>query len=122
MIRRPPRSTQSRSSAASDVYKRQGSGRASGSHPVRITGGGIPARGCGGDGRGGGPGACRHDSARPAPAAGGAMTPRPTLQGGVIIVPSALTLGNLFFGMWAIVSASRGDFTSAAWLIVLAGI
>src|SRR5680860_860150 len=26
MIRRPPRSTQSRSSAASDVYKRQGSG------------------------------------------------------------------------------------------------
>ena len=25
MIRRPPRSTQSRSSAASDVYKRQGS-------------------------------------------------------------------------------------------------
>src|SRR5450756_3150484 len=28
MIRRPPRSTQSRSSAASDVYKRQGFGRA----------------------------------------------------------------------------------------------
>ena len=27
MIRRPPRSTQSRSSAASDVYKRQGQGR-----------------------------------------------------------------------------------------------
>src|SRR5450756_282320 len=27
MIRRPPRSTQSRSSAASDVYKRQGLGR-----------------------------------------------------------------------------------------------
>src|SRR5450756_1900901 len=27
MIRRPPRSTQSRSSAASDVYKRQGVGR-----------------------------------------------------------------------------------------------
>src|SRR5450756_1848080 len=27
MIRRPPRSTQSRSSAASDVYKRQGEGR-----------------------------------------------------------------------------------------------
>ncbi len=50
------------------------------------------------------------------------MSPRPTLQGGVIIVPSALTLGNLFFGMWAIVAASRGDFTSAAWLIVLAGI
>ena len=28
MIRRPPRSTQSRSSAASDVYKRQGAKRA----------------------------------------------------------------------------------------------
>ena len=50
------------------------------------------------------------------------MSPRPTLQGGVIIIPSALTLGNLFFGVWAIVAASRGDFTTAAWLIVLAGV
>src|SRR5450756_438785 len=34
MIRRPPRSTQSRSSAASDVYKRQGCGRVPASgHP-----------------------------------------------------------------------------------------
>ena len=40
----------------------------------------------------------------------------------MIIIPSALTLGNLFFGVWAIVSASRGDFISAAWLIVLAGV
>lgn len=44
------------------------------------------------------------------------------LQQGVIIVPSALTLGNLFFGIWAIVSAARGQFTTAAWLIVFAGI
>jgi CDP-diacylglycerol---serine O-phosphatidyltransferase len=44
------------------------------------------------------------------------------LQRGVIIVPSALTLGNLFFGIWAIVSAARGDFERAAWLIVFAGI
>ncbi|HUE76871.1 MAG TPA: CDP-diacylglycerol--serine O-phosphatidyltransferase [Longimicrobiales bacterium] len=44
------------------------------------------------------------------------------LQAGVIIIPSALTLGNLFFGIWAIVSAARGDFISAAWLIVLAGV
>lgn len=44
------------------------------------------------------------------------------LQRGVIIIPSALTLANLFFGVWAIVSASRGDFTTAAWLIVFAGI
>ena len=44
------------------------------------------------------------------------------LQAGVIIIPSALTLGNLFFGVWAIVSAARGDFITAAWLIVLAGV
>jgi CDP-diacylglycerol---serine O-phosphatidyltransferase len=51
------------------------------------------------------------------------MTPvRPRLQRGVIIVPSALTLGNLFFGVWAIVSAAGGDFERAAWLIVIAGI
>jgi CDP-diacylglycerol--serine O-phosphatidyltransferase len=44
------------------------------------------------------------------------------LQRGVIIVPSALTMANLFFGVWAIVSAARGEFDRAAWLIVLAGI
>lgn len=44
------------------------------------------------------------------------------LQAGVIIVPSALTIGNLFFGVWAIVSAARGRFETAAWLIVFAGI
>jgi CDP-diacylglycerol---serine O-phosphatidyltransferase len=44
------------------------------------------------------------------------------LQRGVIIVPSALTLGNLFLGIWAIVSAARGDFERAAWLIVWAGV
>src|SRR5688500_2439719 len=47
---------------------------------------------------------------------------RPRLQRGVIILPSALTVGNLFFGIWAIVSAARGDFERAAWLIVIAGI
>lgn len=47
---------------------------------------------------------------------------RPRLQRGIIIVPSALTLGNLFFGIWAIVSATRGEFERAAWLIVFAGI
>ena len=44
------------------------------------------------------------------------------LQRGIIIVPSALTLANLFFGVWAIVSASRGDFITAAWLVVIASV
>lgn len=44
------------------------------------------------------------------------------LQRGVIIVPGALTIANLFFGMWAIVSAAQNDFTRAAWLIVFAGV
>jgi CDP-diacylglycerol--serine O-phosphatidyltransferase len=46
--------------------------------------------------------------------------PRPRLQRGVIVLPSAFTLGNLFLGVWAIVSASRGHFETAGWLIVLA--
>ena len=36
------------------------------------------------------------------------------------MVPSALTLANLFAGVWAIVAASRGEFENAAWLIVSA--
>lgn len=47
---------------------------------------------------------------------------RTRLQGGVIIIPSALTLGNLFFGIWAMVAAARGEFMTAAWLIVVAGV
>jgi CDP-diacylglycerol--serine O-phosphatidyltransferase len=44
------------------------------------------------------------------------------LQRGVIILPSAFTLGNLFFGVFAIVAATRGEFEWAAWYIVFAGI
>lgn len=44
------------------------------------------------------------------------------LQRGIIIVPSALTLGNLFFGVWAVICASRHDYIGAAWLIVWAAI
>lgn len=44
------------------------------------------------------------------------------LQRGVIIVPSTLTLGNLFFGFWAVVSAAQAEFRTAAWLIVIAGV
>jgi len=40
----------------------------------------------------------------------------------VIIVPSLFTLFNLFFGIWAMVLATRGDFYRAGWFIVFAGI
>jgi len=46
---------------------------------------------------------------------------RETLQRGVIILPSAFTLGNLFFGIYSIVASSRGDLGWAAWFIVIAG-
>jgi CDP-diacylglycerol--serine O-phosphatidyltransferase len=52
--------------------------------------------------------------------------PRPprkqTLQRGIIILPSAFTLGNLFFGIHAIVAATRGDLSWAGWSIIFAGI
>jgi len=44
------------------------------------------------------------------------------LRRAVIILPSAFTLGNLFFGVWAIVSAANGNFYQAAWFILLAGV
>ncbi len=47
---------------------------------------------------------------------------RNPLQRGVIILPSAFTLGNLFFGIFAMVSAARGDFAWAGWCIVFAAI
>jgi len=37
-------------------------------------------------------------------------------------MPSAFTLGNLFLGFWAIVSAFNGNFRWAGWFIVFAGI
>jgi CDP-diacylglycerol---serine O-phosphatidyltransferase len=45
---------------------------------------------------------------------------RKGLQRGIIILPSAFTLGNLFFGVYSMVAASRGDFLWAAWFIVFA--
>ena len=49
MIRRPPRSTLDRSSAASDVYKRQ-EDHADGGLPDRIAGGAVPGVGLRGAG------------------------------------------------------------------------
>jgi CDP-diacylglycerol--serine O-phosphatidyltransferase len=48
--------------------------------------------------------------------------PRRGVRRVVIVMPSAFTLANLFFGFWAIVSAFNGNFRMAGWFIVFAGI
>jgi len=40
----------------------------------------------------------------------------------VVIVPSLFTLFNLFFGIWSITLAARGELYRASWFIVFAGI
>ena len=51
------------------------------------------------------------------------MRPPPLpLRRVVIVVPSLFTLFNLFFGIWAMVLATRGEFYRAGWFIVFAGI
>lgn len=40
----------------------------------------------------------------------------------VVVVPSAFTLGNLFFGIWAIVSAYNGGYLWAGWFIMFAAV
>ncbi|HKP75105.1 MAG TPA: CDP-diacylglycerol--serine O-phosphatidyltransferase [Longimicrobiaceae bacterium] len=47
---------------------------------------------------------------------------RRRLRRGIIILPSAFTVGNMFLGVWAIVHAARGDYITAGWLIVLGGV
>ncbi|MGI9626174.1 MAG: CDP-diacylglycerol--serine O-phosphatidyltransferase [Longimicrobiales bacterium] len=46
--------------------------------------------------------------------------PRRRLQRGIIILPSAFTLGNLFFGVYAVVMGLRGEYAWAGWFIVFA--
>ncbi len=46
---------------------------------------------------------------------------QPNLRRSVVILPSGLTLANLFCGVFAIVSASRGQFDLAGFLVVLGG-
>ena len=48
--------------------------------------------------------------------------PSPGIRRVVIVVPSLFTLFNLFFGIWAMVLASRGEFYRAGWYIFFAGI
>lgn len=43
-----------------------------------------------------------------------------TLRRGIVILPSAFTAGNLFFGMYAVVAAMRGEFAAAGWFVVVA--
>lgn len=47
---------------------------------------------------------------------------RPDMRRAVVILPNGFTLGNLFFGVWAIVAATRGDYSQAGWYIVFGGI
>ena len=48
--------------------------------------------------------------------------PTKKLRKGIIILPSAFTLANLFFGFYAIVATTRGDFLEAGWFVVWAAI
>ncbi len=47
---------------------------------------------------------------------------RRPLRRGIVILPSAFTLGNLFLGIWSIITASRGAYSTAGWMIVGAAI
>jgi CDP-diacylglycerol--serine O-phosphatidyltransferase len=47
---------------------------------------------------------------------------RPNMRGVVVVMPSAFTLGNLFFGFWSMVSASQQNFLWAGWFLLFAGI
>ena len=40
----------------------------------------------------------------------------------IVVVPSLFTLFNLFFGIWSMTLAARGEFYRASWFIVFAGI
>lgn len=40
----------------------------------------------------------------------------------VVVIPSAFTLSNLFFGFWSIISAFSGNFRQAGWFILYAAI
>jgi len=47
---------------------------------------------------------------------------RTGLRRAIVIVPGAFTSGSLFFGLWSIVEATRGELERAAWFIVIAGV
>jgi len=47
---------------------------------------------------------------------------RTGMRRAIVILPGAFTAGNLFFGIWGIVEASRGNFIAASWFVVISGI
>ena len=47
---------------------------------------------------------------------------RPDMRRAVVILPNGFTLGNLFFGIFAIHAAANGDFKWAGWCVVLGGV
>jgi CDP-diacylglycerol--serine O-phosphatidyltransferase len=47
---------------------------------------------------------------------------RPNMRRAVLLFPSGFTLGNLFFGVFAIIAASRGDFRGAGVWVLWGGI
>jgi CDP-diacylglycerol--serine O-phosphatidyltransferase len=49
-------------------------------------------------------------------------TRRPPMRRAVVLFPNGLTLANLFFGVFAIITASRGDFSQAALWVVLGAV
>lgn len=47
---------------------------------------------------------------------------RTGMRRAIVIVPGAFTSGNLFFGIWSIVEAIRGNLERAGWFIIIAGV
>lgn len=47
---------------------------------------------------------------------------RQGMRRAIVILPGAFTSGNLFFGIWSVIEASRGNFLRASWFIVVAGV
>lgn len=48
--------------------------------------------------------------------------PRPAMRRAVVLLPNGFTLANLFFGIYAIVNAARGDYLAAGWCVILGGV
>jgi CDP-diacylglycerol--serine O-phosphatidyltransferase len=47
---------------------------------------------------------------------------RPAMRRAVVLLPNGFTLANLFFGIFAIVKAARGEYIDAGWCVILGGV